>query len=480
MTNKNYKILLVDPTSIHHGPPVVLSKNDSFINKKYVDRINEVVNKRCPDNMNKALHSSYITNYGLLMFASILKNDYETVDYINGDYFEKPDDYLNYLKNVVMNYDLISLTSTTPQFNEVKKIASMIKENYPDKRIILGGPHTRYYLTHDVEDVFDTVCIGYGLDKSKEVVDKYSNSQKVDKKVISDYYFDAPKDFSIIPSDKINNTMLYSYINFGCPNNCDYCVEHKFVDKIAFNNCEIKFDEIRSLVKDYGVKFVHIADSDFLMFGCTVEKFIDFVKKEKLNFCFSINTSPITISKYDNSSIIKELVDIGLVEILIGAEHFSSKVLDGLSKKYDINKFSISLALLKYRDNVPVVSLYTLVGLPFEYHDDIQKNLDVINVLKEKELFDFTFPKFFVPYPDSEVYLHPEKYGVIIKNENWDEYQRWQLPRPIIINGMEDQDYIDEINEIYKIVLKENKRYEDNSHTSLCKKRQQNLNGAGE
>ena len=92
-------------------------------------------------------------------------------------------------------------------------------------------------------------------------------------------------------------------------------------------------------------------------------------------------------------------------------------------------------------------------------------------MLKENGLFDFTFPKFFVPYPDSEIYLHPEKYDVTIKNENWEEYQRWQLPRPIAINGMDDQKYVDEILEINSITMEE-KKNENDCIASLCKKRQ--------
>ena len=164
------KILLVDPKSVRHGPPLKVKEADDFINKQYVDAINEVVNKKCPDNDNKALHGRYVTNYGLLMLSTLLKKDYD-VTYINGDYFNSSDDYIDYLIKEVENYDLISLTSTTPQFNEVKKIAELLKKVKPSIKIILGGPHTRYYLNHDIEDYFDTVCIGYGIDKSKEVID---------------------------------------------------------------------------------------------------------------------------------------------------------------------------------------------------------------------------------------------------------------------------------------------------------------------
>lgn len=459
------KILLVDPSSIHHGPPDAIQESDSFINQLYVDKINEVVDCRCSDNYGRALHSKYITNYGLLMLGGLLK-DYN-VSYINGDYFPTSEAYIDYLLKT--DADIVCLTSTTPQFMEVKKIAELLKKTHPDIKIILGGPHSRYYLTHEVDDCFDCVVIGYDVNQSKEVIDKIIRDEEFPNKIVTTHYYDTEKDFSLIPSDKLYDTMLYSYINFGCPNQCKYCVEHKFVDKVAFNDCNVKMDEIKRLVLDYGIRFVHIADSDFLMFRKMVEEFVKYIKQEKINFCFSINTSPAILEKYIGDPLLKELKEIGLVEILIGAEHFSHRVMDKLSKHYCIDNFMNALEYAKKDVGIPIISLYTLVGLPFEYEEDIEENIMVIRQLKEQGLFDFTFPKFFVPYPDSDIYLHPDDYDVIIKNENWDEYQRWQLPRPIIINGMHDDDYVNEIIQINHITMEDD--YEDDSISSLCKKR---------
>lgn len=460
------KILLVDPSSIHHGPPDVIQESDSFINQLYVDRINEVVDNRCSDNNGRALHSKYISNYGLLMLGNLLK-EYD-VTYINGDYFPSSDAYIDYLLKT--DADIVCLTSTTPQFKEVKKIAELLKKTHPNIKTILGGPHSRYYLTHEVDDCFDCVVIGYGVDQSKEVIDKMARGDNYSNKIVTNYYYDTEKDFSLIPSNKIYDTMLYSYINFGCPNQCKYCVEHKFVDKVAFNDCNIKIDEIKKLVLDYGVKFVHIADSDFLMFRKVVEKFVQYIEQEQLDFCFSINTSPAMLERFIDDPLLVKLKELGLVEILIGAEHFSHRVMDKLSKHYCVDRFRDALVYAKKEVGIPVISLYTLVGLPFEYKEDIEENVEVIRQFKEQGLFDFTFPKFFVPYPDSDIYLHPNEYDVIIKNENWDEYQRWQLPRPIIINGMHDDDYIDEIIQINHITMEVD--YENSSISSLCKKKQ--------
>ena len=110
-----------------------------------------------------------------------------------------------------------------------------------------------------------------------------------------------------------------------------------------------------------------------------------------------------------------------------------------------------ALKTLKETIKVPVISLYTLVGLPGEDNEAIRENINVFKKITEQNLYDFSFPKFFIPYPDTDIYLNPEKYNVKILTKDWSEYHRWSLPRPIEIIGMTDQDYLKEIEEISKI-----------------------------
>lgn len=182
MIKEKAGLLLLDATSVHHGPPESIQESDSFINKKYVDRINEIVDEIVPDNNSKALQAKYISNYGLLMLGNLLKETYKNVSYINGDYFNSSDNYFKYLQEIIGNYDVLVLSATTPQFVEVKKIAEMAKKLNPKIKTIFGGPHSRYYLNHDVDECFDCVAIGYGIDKSKEAIDKFISGEAVEKK----------------------------------------------------------------------------------------------------------------------------------------------------------------------------------------------------------------------------------------------------------------------------------------------------------
>lgn len=139
------------------------------------------------------------------------------------------------------------------------------------------------------------------------------------------------------------------------------------------------------------------------------------------------------------------------MEILIGVEHFSPKVLKILNKNYSMKKLFKALKVVKEDIKLPVMSLYTLVGLPGEDREAIRENINVFKKITEDKLYDFSFPKFFIPYPDTDIYLYPEKFNVKILTKDWSEYHRWSLPRPIEIIGMKDEDYLKEIEEISKI-----------------------------
>ena len=86
--------------------------------------------------------------------------------------------------------------------------------------------------------------------------------------------------------------------------------------------------------------------------------------------------------------------------------------------------------------------------MPFETQKDIEDNILKLTQWKKDGLFDFSFPKFFVPYPGTDVFNNPEKYRCKIVSYDWSMYHRWCLPRPIVIDGMSDDMFLDEIRKI--------------------------------
>lgn len=454
----NKSVLLIDPRSVSHGPPDEIKSQDKCLSSEYSDlldtRISEQLhNSKAEHNWN-AVSAKYISNYGQLMLGGRLKEKGYIVYYINGDYYFSLDLFTSAAVQLAKECEIICFTGTTPQYIEVKTIAEEIKQRCPEKLLVLGGPHTYFFRNHYEEHPFDLVIIGHDIQKAVDTIDAFycqSNKQYTQQIVQSFGYTDAAKDFSLIPKERLPQTLLYSYVSFGCPNKCTYCIEHKFTKRICFGSFAEKIKEIQFLVNIAGVKSVHLADSDFFLDPTFSNCFLDALEKANIRCCFTVNTSPRTICQKATLAIIKRFQRLGLVEILVGVEYFSDKVLKRVQKEYSIDLFYASLSEVRMAVPNIIVSFYALLGLPGEDSSAISSNLLWTAKFWSARLYDFSFPKFFVPYPGTDVFENPEQYDARILHMRWNEYHRWFLPRPIKMNNLDDRDLVDELCALYEI-----------------------------
>lgn len=458
---KLQKVLLLDAISFQADPNDEIWAYENVAQIKYAEAQNRVILDYLGADVVAKLHGQveYISNYGLLMLGYLLKKNNIFVSYTNGDYFTSEEEYIADINKRYIDYDVYCFTSTTPQINHVKRLAQVVKKMNPNAKNIFWGPHARYFLTHNKDEAFDYVVTGYGIDKTLELIKTILASGKTNFwRIKTDMYFDCPKEFSLIPEERRMDTLWYNFFGIGCPNRCKYCVEHKVGKKICFTDVHSRMDEVEYIIKKYSVKMFHFSDSDFFINEDVYTEVINEIERRGIKCTFTINTSPNFLIKVAHKPILKKFVDNGLIEILIGAEHFSENVRLKVSKYYQLEAFKEALDVVKHEVGVPIISLYSMVGLPFEHEEDIAFNVATFKEMRKSDLFDFTFPKFFVPYPDSDIYMNPDKYGVVITSDNFDDYHRWRTPRPVKVIGMDDNIYVQEILDI----IRTNKDFDEN------------------
>lgn len=454
----NKRILLVDPSSIMHGPPPVVKIQDKTLSAVYSQTLDRAINKRLNGSSafrsQNAVSHRFISNYGLLMLGGLFREYGFDVEYINGDYYV---DDIAFLDSVIEKSEIcqtICFTASTPQYMSVVYMASKISTLFPNKLLVLGGPHAYFFRNHTESSPFHLICVGHNAKLSCQKISEMTIACEIPLKSIVfsvDGYLDFPKDFSLIPSQYLKDTLLYSYVSFGCPNKCNYCVECIFSKKVCPLSLESKYQEIDFIVNKANVRCVHLADSDFLLNYNFANEFLSHLERRKLNCCFSINASPRTICRDESLILLKRFVDLGLVEVLIGVEYFSERELIYMGKMYSIDK--LHTALQKIREILPelIISFYSLIGLPGEDSETIKENIKWTSYFKADQLFDFSFPKFFVPYPGTDIFEHPDKYNVNILHHKWNEYHRWSLSRPINISNIAENVFIEELVELYNI-----------------------------
>lgn len=448
---KKYKVIIADAISFRFEVQDDVGVLENAVQRRYVLDQNKYICNYWGQSEDVPLHGDikYISNYGLLMLGNMLKQlDNLEISYTNGDYFNNEEEYIQHLCNNYGDYDFACFTTTTPQSNHVLRIAERLKKLNSNIIIIVGGPHMRYYIRENPPEYIDHVCIGYDLQITVDLIKDIIAGRKRDQKIEAIGFTDSRKAFDLIPEDKRQETLYYNHFSMGCPNQCKYCVEHKVCDQVQYLDIVKKMDEVEWLIKTYNLKCIHFSDSDFLLNHEFFGKIVNELERRNIKCTYTINTSPTCLTKQINSLELKKFIELGLIEILIGAEHFSDNVRMKVSKKYNLDEFEKALYKLKYQLKLPIISLYSMVGLPNEFDEDIEINVSTFKRFKKEGLFDYSFPKFFVPYPDSDIYLYPEKYGVEILSNNFDDFHRWRTPRPIKIIGMEDMKYLQEIKDI--------------------------------
>lgn len=452
------KVLLIDPKSVFHGPPNDVAFQDRSVSEQYSDTLDRAVENiigELPDKNWNAVSTKYVSNYGLLMLGGLLKKNDIGVHYLNGDYFENISEFFCHVIAISREYNAIFMTATTPQYTEMEKLAMKVRKMGYNGYLIIGGPHCYFFKNHRQRNPFDIICIGHNIVTAVNKIMPIMRKKREHNKTIyleTMGYTNTFKDFTLIPRRFLRETLLYSYASFGCPNHCHYCSEHYFNPQMCFLDLTVFSSEINFLVNDVGVKVVHLADSDFFLFPIFAEKVLsEIISRKELTVCFTVNTSPKTICSKKTRRLIKKFYELGLVELLIGVEYFSPKVLKKMGKEYDIAEFERSLQEIRQDCPNLIISFYSLVGLPETDRSSQIENLVWFEHFFKNKLVDFSFPKFFVPYPGTDVFERPEEYNVEIIHTKWEEYHRWALPRPLVMNNISDKDLLDEVIELYNI-----------------------------
>lgn len=219
------KVLLLDACSFRADPNDVIWAYENIAQILYAEAQNKEIVKYLGADVVAKMHGQveYISNYGLLMLGYLLKQKNIPVTYTNGDYFANETDYIADILEKYSDYDVYCFTSTTPQFNHVRRLAQAVKAVNPEAKTILGGPHTRYFLTHEKDAVFDYVVTGYGINKDVELIESIFAGNEPDFwRIDTTEYYDCPKDFSLIPEERRIDTLWYNFFSIGCPNRCKY------------------------------------------------------------------------------------------------------------------------------------------------------------------------------------------------------------------------------------------------------------------
>ncbi|MCK4387118.1 MAG: B12-binding domain-containing radical SAM protein [Candidatus Pacebacteria bacterium] len=312
--------------------------------------------------------------------------------------------------------DVFGVSCTTPNFSIVKEIFKLL----PGKALkIVGGPHPTFMsLECLVEFDCDIVVMGEG--------------EKILPQILADYedtgshvavYDGGLVDLDKLPMPARHLVDLKSYnpemegkattifTSRGCPYNCAFCakltgnvVRYRAVDKVMA--------ELQTLVNEYGYRNVVFEDDNF----CLDHDRVKAICKEIIDRKLDINIRICPRADSVNPSLLKLLRKANVTEISFGVESGSQKMLNFMQKGTTVDV--IKRAIRAAKDVGMLVKIYLIVGFPGETEQTLEETKQFVKDTQP----DKWLLQNFVPYPGTDVWNNPKKYGVTWISHDYSQF----------------------------------------------------------
>jgi len=320
-------------------------------------------------------------------------------------------------------YNIVAFSCYIWNISYVLKVAKVIKENNPDCKILLGGPEVTYEFDEFINlPQIDYIISGEGELPFKTFLEQYPIIENVPnlvykkegkiifnkKSILTDInWLNQINPYVDDVAEDLTNRVLYIETSRGCPYKCEFC--------------------LASL--DNTVQYLAIETTKqnllFLMQHGRVIKFLDRTFNIKKDFTIDIfefilnHRQPGNIFQFEitadilHPAIIKyidEKVPPGVFRFEIGIQTVNQKANLEVNRKQDFEKTKQVINSIRHKIEL---HLDLIVGLPFDYLDDIKHSINTVLELQPPEL-QLGFLKFLRGTPVKE--KHP-KHGYVFQND---------------------------------------------------------------
>jgi len=373
--------------------------------------------------------------YGLACIAGFLKQKNHDIRLIDATY---EFDNRFQLKSLILNEqpEFVGISVTTPLLIESLYICNFIKENLPQTRTILGGPHPsalpQETMSHPTVDM---VVFGEGEYTLQEILEGkdpkdikglcYRSNGEIKmnpaRPLIDDLDSLPFPLFEQLPIDRYGLPYMGKSVGIitsrGCPYNCTFCasgVVHGH--RSRFRSVDRVLDEISYLKTSFSVNTIIFCDDTF---ETNIDRVFDFCTKlinRKLNikWCCTSRANDLT------DELLKIMKTSGCKLIHIGIESANQEILDKTGKGINLQKAKETVRRIK------MIGLevygYFILGLPYETEKTIQETI------KFSRDLDFDYAQFSIltPLPGTKVWaIMKEGKALNYLGKDWTDFKRY-------------------------------------------------------
>jgi len=329
--------------------------------------------------------------------------------------------------------DMVAMSIMTFNLLDALHTARILKQDHPNLKICLGGPHVNLYPKETLhQPEIDYVVFGEGEKIFTSLIQALEQNSTLElvnglgwKRNGVEYINPAETellDLNEIPFPARHLVDVSSYKHIigegrqfftiqatrGCPAACTFCDIRK--TKFRTRNPENVVDEIEQLV-NMGVDDLFFVDDTITIDKKNVLEICNLIVKRKIKIHFKISARVDTINK----EVIKALKKAGCYRIHYGIESANPKHLKYLQKGQTPEK--VERACKMTREAGIGFFAYMMIGIPHETKEEMFETVDFAKKLKP----DYAQFSICTPYPKVELYYQMLEEG-IVPEDYWQEF----------------------------------------------------------
>lgn len=337
---------------------------------------------------------------------------------------------------------IFGITCITPLINKAHNISRIIKEEFSDVMVIVGGPHPTALPEETLLEFpnFDIVVIGEGEQTLLEICQRLSGGRDLggvkgiayrhncdikmeEARQVIDNLDSLPfperslLDINLYQGHHVSRGFSRYFLTIselitsrGCPYSCIFCSCH--TGNLRFRSAENVLLEIDECVVKYNACHVTFMDDTFTLDVKRLFKICSGLKKFNLTFdCYG---------RVDNvnEELLQEMKDAGCEKISFGVESGSQRILNLIKKGITLEQICNAFKWT-HKVGIRYVEGSFMIGChPQETKEEIKQTLRLIKEIKP----DILMLAITIPYPGTELYQIMKKEALFKEDVSWDDF----------------------------------------------------------
>ena len=310
--------------------------------------------------------------------------------------------------------------------------------------VVWGGPHATLLAEQCLKEPYiDFVVKGEGEEAIIDVLEHINNngeSKKIFEKVVTDLDKYKPawhliKNLNNLlftekhsvrgkdPDEKIYKKVFYYIVTSrGCPYRCRFCYNTSRRFKWRGHSLEWVEEQIKYIKEVVNPDAIGLWDDNMWVDQKRALAIINLLKKYDLAFLCEVRADRVT------EDLIKLLKDANCLQIFIGAESGSQRVLDYIKKDLKLEQLR---KVVEWSDKYHLPARFSfIIGFPEETQPEVEETIQFIIELSKHQHVSISGPKAYTPYPGTSLYEEAIKYGFKVPESvlDWKNITRYTNP----------------------------------------------------